>query len=563
MSAEQAKKYFEIGLQFFKDKKLDLAQFNFEEALKLSPNRPSILQNLALVYFLRKNYTQANEVLKNLENQNFFNDDLRELKFKILRNLKKTEELSEFLNNNKNFTDSSYFYKTFNELTYPDFFYDQSDIDQSRKKIDESLERLLNDPFKKLNLDKEVLEPPIFNLSYDQYDNLNINKKIVTLFRKIYPQLNQTLVSDKKNEKIKIGFFSEFFYDHTIGKLFKGIIFKLDRSIFDIVVFHSQNTKKNSIYNEFLDAEIKIGLKNVNLDKDFTSKISIIAKENLDIAFFPDIGMSTEFYYLSFVRFARIQVTSWGHPITTANTSIDYFLSSILLKSELDNKIFTEKILYLKNLPMYFYKPILNNPLIKKETISKNLYFCSQSMVKFHPHFDLILNKILSEDKKAKIYLIDNKKLGKKFKKRLKENINQNFDRINFLDRLSLENYINECGRASVLIDTLYFGAGNSFHESMTYGTPTVTLPTKNLKSRIVMGAYKQMQIEDAPICKDVDEYVFKATEIANFNANSILDLKHYYKDQADRYLFQNEELVEEINTLFIELYNKHEKTTL
>jgi hypothetical protein len=31
---------------------------------------------------------------------------------------------------------------------------------------------------------------------------------------------------------------------------------------------------------------------------------------------------------------------------------------------------------------------------------------------------------------------------------------------------------------------------------------PTVTLPTQNLKSRIVMGAYKQMQIEDAPICK-------------------------------------------------------------
>lgn len=97
----------------------------------------------------------------------------------------------------------------------------------------------------------------------------------------------------------------------------------------------------------------------------------------------------------------------------------------------------------------------------------------------------------------------------------------------------------------------------------MLHGTPTVTLPTKNLKSRIVMGAYKQMKIENAQICKDVDEYVSRATEIANFNANSLSDLKHYYKHQADRYLFQNEELVEEINTLFIGLYNKHEKTTL
>ena len=122
-----------------------------------------------------------------LENQNIFNDDLRELKFKILRNLKKTEELSEFLNNNKSFTESSYFYKTFNELTYPDFFYDQSDIDQSRKKIDESLERLLNDPFKKLNLDKEV-----WNLQFSIFLMINMIiwisiKKLLLFLEKFIP----------------------------------------------------------------------------------------------------------------------------------------------------------------------------------------------------------------------------------------------------------------------------------------------------------------------------------------------------------------------------------------
>ena len=54
------------------------------------------------------------------------------------------------------------------------------------------------------------------------------------------------------------------------------------------------------------------------------------------------------------------------------------------------------------------------------------------------------------------------------------------------------------------MLDPLYFGAGNSFHESMYYGTPTVTLPTQNLKSRIVLGAYKQMQIENPPISTEL-----------------------------------------------------------
>ena len=42
-------------------------------------------------------------------------------------------------------------------------------------------------------------------------------------------------------------------------------------------------------------------------------------------------------------------------------------------------------------------------------------------MIKFHPHFDEILKKILSDDNKAKFFLIDNKNLGSKLRRRLKK----------------------------------------------------------------------------------------------------------------------------------------------
>ena len=66
-----------------------------------------------------------------------------------------------------------------------------------------------------------------------------------------------------------------------------------------------------------------------------------------------------------------------------------------------------------------------------------------------------------------------------------------------FIDQMGINDYINYCGKASVLLDPLYFGAGNSFHESMYNGTPTITMPTDNIKSRIVLGAYNQMKIKD------------------------------------------------------------------
>ena len=36
--------------------------------------------------------------------------------------------------------------------------------------------------------------------------------------------------------------------------------------------------------------------------------------ENLDIIFYPDIGMSPTTYFLAFSRFAPVQIVSWGHP---------------------------------------------------------------------------------------------------------------------------------------------------------------------------------------------------------------------------------------------------------
>ena len=105
------------------------------------------------------------------------------------------------------------------------------------------------------------------------------------------------------------------------------------------------------------------------------------------------------------------------------------------------------------------------------------------------------------------------------------------------------------------VLDTLYFGAGNSFHESMFYGTPTVTMPTENLKSRIVFGAYKQMQIENPPVVKSLDEYVDITIELANSDGNEMLELKKYFQKQAEKHLFENVNFLRDINDILEKLY--------
>ena len=61
------------------------------------------------------------------------------------------------------------------------------------------------------------------------------NQKKEKIFRKIFPKLNQVIpIKDTFSSKIRIGFISEFLTDHTVGKLFQGLIRNLDKKKFDI-----------------------------------------------------------------------------------------------------------------------------------------------------------------------------------------------------------------------------------------------------------------------------------------------------------------------------------------
>tara|TARA_Y100000768_G_C23695196_1_gene548750 strand:- start:179 stop:700 length:522 start_codon:yes stop_codon:yes gene_type:complete len=166
-----------------------------------------------------------------------------------------------------------------------------------------------------------------------------------------------------------------------------------------------------------------------------------------------------------------------------------------------------------------------------------------------HPSFDKAIKKILNKDKKAQFYFIKDTKeiLSKMFFHRLKKEMPESIDRINFIDRLTPEEFVHHCGKASVLLDPFWFGAGNTFHESMLYGTPTVTMPTKYLKSRIVTGAYKQMQIDDPPVYSNIDDYVDKCIELAN---QENIDLKMYYKEQAEKNLFENQNVIDDLEKI-------------
>ena len=561
MNKDEAKKILQNAHENFLKKKFSLARDLWLKCLEINPRNISLIKSIALTYFNEQNLQDTEKFLKKILDLNFSEPKVLTMLILVLEDQDKILEAKKFiqLGLKRGVLDDHWRIKM--DTMMPIIKSDNLEIKKIRSDVEKKIDNTLNDPYEfKFNIDTHIIRPLQFGLSYDQFDNLELNKKCIKFYKKIYPELNK-IHSIKKisSSKIKIGFISEYLTDHTIGKLFKGIILKLDKKKFDVFVFHSEKTKKGKILDELKQSEQKGNLKNFFLPKNFTEIQKIVLDQNLDILFYPEIGLSLQLYYLSFLKLAKFQITSWGHPETTGNPSIDYFITSKLIEAEGSQKNFSEKLIYLDYMPMYYYTPQINNKITKDQLSKKNVYSCPQTLQKIHPEFDLIIGGILESDKNALIYFIKdaNKIFYLRLIERFKKNKKIDLNRIKFLDGLNWEQYINHCGESSVLLDPIYYGAGNSFYESVYYGTPSVTMPTQYTKSRLVLGAYNQMDISDLdfkPVVKSLDEYISKAIELSN--EKNLYDLKKNIEIRAKKNLYENESVMPNFEKIFEKIMN-------
>ena len=555
MNKISTEELFKIAYNHLQNKNYSKSIELFKKILSHFPENLSVLRNLLHAYAFSGDFRNAENTIKKVLKLNEKEPYAYQFYASILKNQDKIDEMINLIEEgiNKNLLDPKWKYQK--ELLFPVVVKDNQEIDKFRGKISKCYDQILENN-EQLNYDNDqIIQTPHYESSYNQHDNLELNIKSVKALRKIYKELNENCITEnKENERIKIGFVSEFFTNHTIGKLFKNIIFSLDQTKFDIFVLHSKKTKVSDIFNEFIEKEKNNFLKNIRLPEKLNEKINFFKKEKFNILFYPDIGMSVEMYFLSLIRLAKYQIMSWGHPETTGSESIDFFLCSKSLITDETSKSYSEKLLLMDYLPMIYEMPKIQHRIKDTELSKKNIYSCPQTMFKFHPDFDHILAEILKKDKRGVLYLIkDNNKIYyNKLIERFKKIENFDMERVIFLDPLSRDDYINHLGTSSVLLDPLYFGAGNSFHESMVYGTPTVTMPTKFIKSRIVSAAYIQMEINNSPVVKTKNEYIELAVDIAN--SENLLEIKKYYQTRAKEKLFNTSKAGEEFNKILLKL---------
>ena len=402
-------------------------------------------------------------------------------------------------------------------LTLPAINQSVEEIADTRAEFDRELDELLDRRLPSLlHPEYEVNSTTPFYLAYHGLNDKRLMQKLARVYRSIYPtQVENTRRPNTENRKIKIGFVSTFFFSHSIGRTTFGLIHDLPRDRFEVEVF-SISPKTDTLAEAIRTSCDRY----VCLPGDLDKIRKTIEDAHLDILFFADIGMHPITYFLAFWRLAPIQITTWGHPVTTGIDTIDYFISAESIETAESDDHYSETLVRLGG----FYQPryarvSLDGPRRSHDALglppSMRLYLCPQNLFKLHPDFDSAMRQILEQDRESYIILLEsNVHFARSIRERFQRTLGPLASRIHFVPLTANHaSFLHLIASANVILDPFHFGGNNTSSEALALGIPVVTLPSPFVRGRFTLGLYRELAIEDC-IAQSPEDYAAIAVRL-------------------------------------------------
>ena len=369
--------------------------------------------------------------------------------------------------------------------------------------------------------DKNWSQPDFFEFGKFLNDNLNE-----------YTQDEVVKLSNKKNEKIKIGILSSDIKDaHSVTYFLRTILLNYDKEKFEIVLFLNQiqeDITSNEI-SRLVDKVINVGklndLKAFNTIREFNLEIMI------DIMGYTSRNRIELFKN----RMAKKQAIWMGYCNTTGVKNMDYIITDPNLIYENEKNLYSEEVIYLPEIwnchSGFNFKrkenppPIIknnfitfgsfNNPAKMNETVID----CWANILKNIKNSKLII-KCANKERKLD-------RIEKLFKTR------GVLDSVIFYTRIDkVEDHLNLYKEIDIALDTFPYNGVTTSFEAIWMGVPVLTMAGYNFNSRCGESINKNLNMEYL-IAQNEDEYVTKAVEL-----NS--DLDKYY--EIRKKIFKNSE---------------------
>lgn len=337
------------------------------------------------------------------------------------------------------------------------------------------------------------------------------------------PDLVRPLPVPPRGKRLRIGFASYFFRRHTIAKLFGGWIRGLDRSRFEVHVFH-------------LGPEVDDVTRGLQAAADHYEQLHTLDAAaacrrirtcDLHALVFPELGMASPVFQLAALRSAPVQLVSWGHPVTTGLPTVDGFLTSEAMEPVDGHAQTTEPLLPLPGLSVEVPPPA---PPSSRDRASFGLseedvvFLVPQSLFKLQPEDDTVYARILERVPHGRMVFIAHRQgtVTALFQERLYATLREAGlepeGRVLVVPPLDWADYLALNRVSDVFLDALAWSGGVTTMEAIAMDLVPVTCPGTTMRARHTGAILEELGVPDT-IAADPDHYVELAVRVATDEA--------------------------------------------
>jgi len=525
--------YNNLALAYIEVYKFSEALNLFDRAISMNPNFAEAYYNIGNIYREAKKYDKAKENYEKALsiNKNLYQCYHNRARLKIEDGCRFFEAIEDLRNcldiNNKYLVAHSLL-----AITYLDIF----NYDKSSYHFEKSIENI---PSAELHI---LLPLYIFHLNYFYNFDRNIYLKLTNLLDENYNLKLNNFVHRKKNNLIKIGFFSADFRNHAVGHQVIGLIKYLSKDVNFQVYGYSNELNEDKLTIEFKNLFFK-WTNLVSVEKDI---IDLIRSDELDIAI--DLSGHTQGNLLNIFsnRIAKKQITWCGYLNTTGIKNIDYILGDKYVFYEGDENLYTERQLKLSRcwshleindaIEVNTFLPVIKNKFIT--------FGCFNNLKKLNDELILAWSKILLSVTNSKLYIKSKNFINEEYTNFLikifeKHGIDRK--RLIFEKNSKRNELLSSYNKIDIALDTYPYNGGTTTLEAYSMCVPVLTLVGRNFISRCGYSINSNLGLNDWS-CFSYDEYIEKGIYFAK-NIKLLEEVRKYLIENRKKTSVFNSEL--------------------
>lgn len=303
---------------------------------------------------------------------------------------------------------------------------------------------------------------------------------------------------------------------HTVSRLFAPLLTALDSTQMDIELLaisvldprwrkHLEGTRIR-IHNRHVPAP---------------AWADLLHQLQPDCVLYLDVGMEASTQWLAAQRFAPVQATLWGHPITTGLPSMDFFLSPDAMEPDDAQTRYSETLIRLPGFGHGFQPDQTHaaHPAGDFDPDAIDL-LCTQSIYKLMPEQDALFARILAALPGARLHLVPHwqdearQQLLDRMRPALRAAGADPDTQIVMHPLLDFEAWLSLAARCRLHLDSLHFSGGMSSFDLCAIGLPAITLPGPTMRSRQTAAMLQAMDLPEL-IADSADDYVEKTVTLA------------------------------------------------